>query len=330
MCYKPEKNNLLNTDCCPKAIKESIGSFENQFWFKKHTTEDELVLYHYTTADGMKGIIDTCAFRNSDVNFLNDPLELIYGKKVVMDVIYSYLRNTNDQSIVKLLSRLKDIVGVQNTYNTYITCFSEFDNLLSQWERYAANGYGYNIGIHFSSDSDSRTRVWYNLEELFVQNYLPCLRKVIYEIDEQYSVVKKYLDAIIEGSKRYIDENNDIDTSWDAITSIEAANILLEFMYTFKSPSYKEEHEWRLIYTIGKEWKSKIRNYRVSNNLIKPYLNMYIYNYINDDYIFPLQSIKAGPMLEIESVKKSLDEYLKHNSICSSHPIKVKNEIKIG
>jgi hypothetical protein len=329
MSYKAEKNNLVKTDYCPKDIKEAIEYFINQFWLKKHSTEEKLVLYHYTTTEGMKGIIDTRSLWNSDVNYLNDPLELKYGRGIIFNILDSYSKKENDEGIKRLLNRLKDITGIQNLYNTYITCFSKYNNLLSQWERYAAKGYGYNLGFHFSSDSFSRSKTWYNIEELSEHDFLPCLRKVTYQIDEQYEIVEKFINTIIDGSKRYLNGGNYIDKAWDAIASIKAADILLELMYSFKSPSFSEEYEWRLVYMIDKKYKPLIRNHRVNNNIIKPYLDMFIYEGKNGIYNFPLHSIKFGPMLPKETTEKSLKDFLQHNNLTSLHPIKVNDEIKI-
>jgi len=329
MCYTAERNNLVGTNLCPQVIKEAIKSFVDHKWLEKHSTKEKLVLYHYTSVEGLKGIIDSRSFRNSDIKYLNDPLELEYGKKIILDILGSYLNKENGKIIKKIIKRLKYIIGMQETYNTYITCFSEYDNLLSQWDRYATKGYGYNIGIHFSSSWHSRTHTWYNLDELSEYKYLPSLRKVAYQIDEQNGLVEKYLDAIIEASRKYLDGANNINVALDAIVSIEAADILLEFMYSFKSLRYSEENEWRLVYMIDRSWKPEIRNHRVNNNIIKPFLNMYIYNIFNGSYYFPLHSIKCGPMLQKVTAEKSLEAYINCTKNCSQHIIRIPDLIEI-
>lgn len=327
MSYKAERNSLINTDLCVQDVKASIDSYGNNFWFPKHSTDKQLILYHYTKAEGMKGIIDNRSFHCTDVTFLNDALELKYGKQIIRDILDNYIKNENNDGIKKLLFRLKEMTEIQ-IYDTYVSCFSEDNNSLNQWERYASKGYGYNLGIHFNSDSNSKTKISHYLENLSEDKY-PTLRKVIYEVNEQYDIVNKYLIAIIEGAKKAL-ANGKLDRFWDAPASLYAADIFFEIMFSLKSPSYKEEGEWRLVYMIDKDWKSELRNYKVSDNIIVPYLNTYIYEDVNCNFNFPLQSINLGPMLVKDISQKSLDTYLKHLFKCNQHSIKINKEINVN
>lgn len=328
MSYKAERNSLINTDLCVEEVKEAIDSYGNDFWFPKHSTEKQLILFHYTQAEGMKGIIDNRSFHCTDVSFLNDSLELKYGKKIITDILDNYLKNEHNEEIKKLLSRLKEMTKIQ-IYDTYVSCFSEDNNLLNQWEQYASKGYGYNLGIHFNSDNNSKTKISHYLDKLSENKY-PSLRKVIYEVSEQYDIVNRYIASIIEGAKKALDCNNHIDKFWDAPASLYAADIFFEIMLSLKSPSYQEEKEWRLVYMIDKNWKLEIRNHKVSNNIIVPFLNTYIYEEINGNYIFPLVSINSGPMLVRDTSKKSIDIYVNNMRKCYQHSIKINEEIIVN
>ena len=44
-------------------------------------------LYHYTSADGLKSIIENKTLRFSDYRFLNDIDEIQYGKNIFFNVI---------------------------------------------------------------------------------------------------------------------------------------------------------------------------------------------------------------------------------------------------
>jgi len=329
MSYKAENTSLINALSPVEEIKEAIDSFEQNYWLSKHSSKEDLVLFHYTNAVGMKGIINNRSFWSTDAYFLNDNIELKYGIKIILEKLKFYLNKENDESIIFLLNKLIEVTGVQNTYDTYITCFSEDDNLLNQWEKYAAQGKGYNLGIHFSSDYDSRTKTSHYLDNLST-NYYPVLRKVFYEIDEQYEIVDNYINTIIDGAKKALKRKNELYKYWGAPASLYAANILLEIIFSLKSPSYKDEKEWRLVYMIDKSWKQEIRNYKINENMIVPYLNTYLYENLNGNYIFPLHTINIGPMLPKETTNKSLENYLANIYSCSQHPIKISKEIKIG
>jgi hypothetical protein len=59
MTYIAEKTNLVRDAHPPKEAKEAIDSFED-FWLRKHDRDQ--VLYHYTSAKGLKGIIENRSF----------------------------------------------------------------------------------------------------------------------------------------------------------------------------------------------------------------------------------------------------------------------------
>ena len=51
--------------------------------------EEFETLYHYTSADGLKSIIENKTIRFSDYRFLNDIDELEYGKKIFKQILFS-------------------------------------------------------------------------------------------------------------------------------------------------------------------------------------------------------------------------------------------------
>jgi hypothetical protein len=101
-------------------------------------------------------------------------------------------------------------------------------------------------------------------------------------------------------------------------------------MFSLKSPSFQNEKEWRLVYMIEKTWKQELRNFKISNNIVTPYLNTYLCEGETGNYKFPLDSIKIGPMLNEIIAKKSLKIFLENNINCSLHPIKISQTVKIS
>lgn len=328
MGYQAERASLINTFDPPKEIKEEVDSYENNFWLPKHSNSTNLVLYHYTTAEGMKGIIDHRSFWCTDINFLNDKQEIKYGKKIIIDRLNNFIANEHNESIKSLLTKLKEVIGIHNIYDTFIFCMSKENHLLYQWEYYANHGKGYNLGFIFNIEFNNKTKISYDLNNLS-ENKHPVLRKVIYEIEEQFEIVDLYINSIIKGTKNILAQNNYSDKSWISIASLYVSNILLEMLCSLKSPSYKEEQEWRLVYMIQKTYKPELCNFRIRDNILIPFLNMYLYNDVQRERYFPLQSINIGPMLSEDYTKSSIDKYLQSTFNLSQSPIKISKDIAI-
>jgi hypothetical protein len=49
------------------------------------------VLWHYTTQDGLLGIIETGSIHASNILYLNDATEYTYATRVIHDVLNNYL-----------------------------------------------------------------------------------------------------------------------------------------------------------------------------------------------------------------------------------------------
>lgn len=323
MIYKAEKTNLVRNAQPPKEAKEAIDSFED-IWLRKHDRDQ--VLYHYTSAKGLKGILDNRSFWCTDVNFVNDALEIKYGRKIIKERLDSYLKSETDQNVQLALRILAEFTG-NNIYDTYIACFSESGDILSQWNNYANKGLGYNLGIQFNNNQSLITKVSHYPDISSITS-AAVLRKVFYDIDEQYYIVDGFISNIIEGTKKAAIRDDHVSMTWGADVAVYAFNLLLEIIFSLKSPSYQEEKEWRLVYMIDKNWKPGLRKFRVDKNNIVPYLNTYLYEDINGDYNFPIDSINLGPMLVKEISQKSLNIYLDYIKECSRHKIKIKNNIK--
>ncbi|MHB8335900.1 MAG: DUF2971 domain-containing protein [Ignavibacteriaceae bacterium] len=329
MSYKSERINLvIKTNPIPKKAKLAIDSFED-YWLRKHDCDK--VLYHYTSAQVIKSILENRSFWCTDVNFMNDTLEIKYGKKIIKERLNSYLKNENDFNVQLVLKSLVQFVD-NNVYDTYIACFSEEDDILSQWNNYADSGKGYNIGIQFNNNQNLITKVSHYLNRLDDDSITSTtstvvLRKVFYEIDEQLHIVNKFISDIVEGTKNTIMSGSNFPTTWGADVAANAFNLLLEIIFSLKSPSFQEEKEWRLVYMIQKKFKEEIRKFKVKDGIISPYLETYIFEDVNGVLEFPLQSINPGPMLPKDIVNKSIEIFLKNNSIYSNHPINVKSKV---
>lgn len=139
---------------------------------KDYGMGDFKTLYHYTSADGLKSIIENKTIRFSDYRFLNDIDEIEYGKKVFRQVLDELKEETPEyleyisqwESELQCIEQgkikyLKPVSPAENGAINCIQCESENFHyyLLSlttlgdnkdMWNMYSGNNPGYRIKIN--------------------------------------------------------------------------------------------------------------------------------------------------------------------------------------
>jgi len=142
-------------------------------------------LYHYTTPQGLLGILGQHTLRATNVRYFNDPNELNYAAELVANVCEGlrseYPKKSIEQKfLVDFPHHFASLVDEKN--DIYVVSFCENGDLLSQWRGYASNGSGFAIGFDTQA-----------LKELKVRNDLlidsPLLQRVLYKKDEQEEII---------------------------------------------------------------------------------------------------------------------------------------------
>jgi hypothetical protein len=165
-------------------------------------------LCHYTTFDGLQGILGSSALRATFSQCLNDGSEWKFGKSVVDK--YAIPKGTEEALEVPPSTRLPPPKSM------FVTCFCEEPNLLSMWRSYTSQGGGYCL-VFDGAPLDRLQR-----DRLGVGEFAARLVKVHY--GETPSTEMKDL----------LDSGGHLFASW-----------LIENM--FKHEGFQEEKEWRII-----------------------------------------------------------------------------------
>ncbi|RYP84613.1 DUF2971 domain-containing protein [Nocardioides guangzhouensis] len=199
-------------------------------------------LYHYTTIDGLMGIVGANALWASDVRFMNDSSELSYAVDLVDDVVEERIANVSDETLKNALPTRR---GFTDTFEygrrPFVACFCEEEDLLSQWRGYGTGQAGVSLG--------------FDLRVMSMADRLPprtFLRKVVYGREEQRSAVAAAVDAWLATAQTLLDKGAvDINElfPYPAIWALQEA--LAEQQLCFKHPTFREEQEWRLIKMVN-------------------------------------------------------------------------------
>ncbi len=232
---------------------------------------DNKILYHYCNNKAFESIVRKKQLWMCDISNSNDYSEiriLLPGLFYVAEDLYNsspfpfrYKRLDNLGAIKLLLNEMEDYItkAYNNGFLTsFVSCFCENGDILSQWWGYSNDGKGCSIG--------------FSLEELKKycesDNRILCLEKVEY-------IDKNQLDNIIRGkaqelldtiknikeeSKRLFNNFADLSENIQAGCVFFTLSTYVEKMIMsslkYKWDSFSEELEWRLFFTsISKDEK---------------------------------------------------------------------------
>ena len=314
------------------AIKERL--FEKSFlpsFCSDNTPRDK---FHYTSPEGLMGILRTRTFFFTDSQFLND-----YREKLNINDEVSKFWCTNKKKYEKDFFRLLNHMRVNGyedigfSYNDSKTCIpcryfvlslSMCSDSLSMWKYYSKNGSynGYCIGLFdYALDDewiDRTTGVAVIASK--VEYYSNDKQRIIADtVDRLYSIWQSY------NRSEELDEKIVMEyMSW---LNVEAL--------LFKDECFSEEQESRYIAVVPtdklrelhytyKEKEYNMYDFRINNGVLIPYIKV-PFNEWNVDACWVINSITVGPcynaeerMASIKMFIDSLDYKFKDCSICKS------------
>jgi hypothetical protein len=137
----------------PDKLLEATALFNHWAADQMHQAEQEKKisdpLYHYTDANGLKGIIEKREIWFTSHRYLNDPTELSFGIDAAHEAIATVSEKRSDR-VKFFCSMLADLLNVGNMTQTLeylLASFSYERNDLGQWRAYASDGRGFALGL---------------------------------------------------------------------------------------------------------------------------------------------------------------------------------------
>jgi hypothetical protein len=225
------------------------------------------MVFHYTTAAGLLGIVKGNRLWASDVLYMNDATEVEYGRQLIVQVAESVATEAKSEmgrTLCKSIDTVLYPVGLVGG-GFYAACFCEDGDLLSQWRGYAGGTGGYSLGF--------RTRDFRRWNESIPERRFT-LRPVIYDPDEQMELIRTFLVSIDGALDELLDHLPDRAQEIHGVAYGTIQRQMLECMLTMKNPAFKEEREWRLIHVrsgFSREPEARVE-YRPTRAFIVPYV----------------------------------------------------------
>jgi hypothetical protein len=191
-------------------------------------------LFHYTTIEGLIGIIQSQRIWATNARYLNDASELRYAADLIEDRINDRRQFVSAEFWKKYYARVLEqfeFFGYLQDY--YVSCFCTKPDLLSQWMSYSGRGGGYAIGIR--------------VEELGEDDHLKArLRRVLYDRDRQTTIVDEALKRV-EHLVLTFDTERDLDGPELQFFCTFLVDRFVDCLFGFKDSAFAEEEEWRVV-----------------------------------------------------------------------------------
>lgn len=271
---------------------------------------DDDFLYHYTTPDGLIGIVESRTLWATDVFYLNDSEEFALGIQIARDYMKDLKERANSEPTVGrlewLLSEFKGI-GPLRKRTVYVSSLSVKDDQLSQWRAYCRGG-GFAIGFKVGRLKELATAQGFVLEQC------------IYEPGEQKQLITEAVDSIA-GS--WLDSS----TPWPEQcgegprfeTHLRLVGELSRLSPKLKNQAFLEEKEYRLISEPSVCYVEGQKKFRNQRGLVLPYRE---FRLDNDDLWRQVRAV-VGPTPHPEASKASVYALLRSDRTGCAHDVRI-------
>lgn len=234
----------------------------------------EFNLWHYTTLEGLKGILSDKTIWATDYQYLSDSSEFIYSKsiihqevlpKIISTIEYECKGNPAAKKIVDAYNGIENLAGIETDETIKIliisllssptlpqipfvlsfckvlenSSFLQRNGLLSQWRGYGEDG-GYAIIFDFKKIIDE-----FKVEENSFYHGISTHDDVVYETDKSKmsDKMKKYLDKVSDHTHKIYRFR--LYGGQFPLVDQEELNSLFNCMVLLKHEGFKEENEYR-------------------------------------------------------------------------------------
>lgn len=218
----------------------TLASFsQKSIEYKKNLKE---IVYHYCDLETFYKIINNETIRLSNIKKSNDLFETKFIINYLLKELEQFINKINE-IISDENYKLSDSVAsnlIDKYFNNniakmyFVLSFSEEKNMLNQWRNYGDEARGIAIGFNAAQLNSLQT-----LESGFI------FGKVIYDIKQVKESIENEFKIFFERCYNLSDKDkyaNFINFCYKLV------NVFVYYAPMYKSPDFKDEQEWRLIY----------------------------------------------------------------------------------
>ena len=259
-------------------------------------------IHHYTSPEGLEGILTKKEIWFSNTKFLNDSSENNYIYSLFPRYCDTYSECLLDQKYFKIINTIADQY-LQRDYccidgnrlwaeNIFVASFSKDNDNLTLWNYYTKNSEHLGYNVTFQNQP-------FDIQPPYFK-YI--YGEVIYDNIEQKELLKKIIikyNEIYQNNKTLIENDKNVKDNFifQFINIIELYNIF------FKHPKYGNEKEYRwALYNIS-NYAGLGPNYRIHKGIFIPYIKVPF-------EVDMVVQVGVGPSSNKELLRKSVDLFL--------------------
>ncbi|PTR10514.1 Protein of unknown function (DUF2971) [Nitrosospira sp. Nsp5] len=256
--------------------------------------KDPRALHHYTTQNGLIGIIRDRVVWATNICYMNDAREFNYAMELLREAMASFECGDTEQFAFVLPFVRPQAWDVYP--NVFVFSMSEHKDRLGLWRAYAGGVAGYSIGFSTSELREAARKAGFHLV------------RCTYNREEQQQLIAKFVEDIrswvnsLSAGEFSMRQHTLIQNFWDNFALLAAQ---------LKHPSFSEEAEWRLIsdgmyvsrpidgkeLSESKAWVTEPRAIRIrtGQSTLTPFVDISL---SNNEELLPIYSLLVGPSID--------------------------------
>lgn len=267
--------------------------------------EPATTLYHYTSQNGLLGIIAKKEMWATHNQYLNDGQEFLHAIDLVKAELHERLDASDEKSLPVYRDMAHSLDGIAGI-NVCVCSFSENRDSLSQWRAYGGSS-GFAIG--FNPDY---------LAEIVSKKEL-LLVKCLYDGAEKSAFISRLVTRVFEENVGRLNDGDQLCDSTDRDEEtgkipVRGGNLrpyLLQYALMLKDESFSEECEWRIISDVRSCTDEKYE-FRTGASTLVPYYRMPL---SDSDQPMTLDEVLIGPTSHPEQSRRSVKSFLFKQSL---------------
>jgi Protein of unknown function (DUF2971) len=227
-------------------------------------------LYHYTSMQGMLGIISKEEMWFTNIFHLNDPSELGYGIKICLQIL-----SENAENAFSYKQRFRDwmkhllVKAGGEIFSFYVASFSAHKNDLGQWRAYADDGRGVAIGFApplFSVETNSEKIAATEVTERTL------IGRVNYDREQNIHRVREAINKALQAFSVASFQTHEESREFIEELAREVASAMFFYSITAKHSAYEHEKETRLMLINDCHTLNQYAKMRIRGSQLVPYI----------------------------------------------------------
>ena len=215
-------------------------------------------LFHYTTAGGFAGIVESRNIRATNFSFMNDPSEIVHGRDLILRHLQEEQRPHRDSVVAELYERTIEELNKEGASEIYVCCFTAKKDDLSQWRAYGGSTARY--ALEFDTDQ-------IHAATLIPHSYKVRFSEVVYNEETQHEAVR----GVLQAAARMVIDLGITPAELPDCTGILSRR-LVRMLPTLKAQAYEVEAEWRIILLVRADDTHKLK-FDTSRGVIRSYID---------------------------------------------------------